>query len=214
MDDVKRLLLSINGLDRVNTLLAYTEPRASNTAFVKCPPSLTTSLPWFHRIRDWTRWTAPVTVRNTPETMLTQNSSPTTTFEAPVPHLVTVPPKSVSEKESKVIPEASQHWNKRYFTETSALVGTILHQNASPDIIQTSPIPCWNPEIANSGHAFTTHVPSLSKILSAQNIDVQNDGATTKNILVLRFMPNPFCDMNVSRELPPLFTYFTSVLPT
>lgn len=191
---MKRLLLSSfkDAPGRVQQQLAHAMPNNSITALVKCPPALTSSLPWFHRNRGWSRWAAPIATLNIPETTLARNSparKPVGDIEAPAPPLAISAP-SISEKGETSTSDAAHVWNNRYFTETSALIGVVLHRDLSSENLNS-----WTPkrktEPINNSHAFSTHIPNLTKILSTEDVSL-HQAPKSNNRLVLRFMPNPF----------------------
>jgi hypothetical protein len=77
------------------------------------------------------------------------------------------------------------YWKPEFFTETSALLGSVLHTHANASI--KTPINTKS----EATTAFVTHVPNLSRFFSNKGINMPKGGERT-NQLVLRFVPNPF----------------------
>ncbi|KAG4437480.1 hypothetical protein IFR05_007035 [Cadophora sp. M221] len=175
VDVARRLLLTSSNIpDRVEHQLVRDTTDAKG-AFIK--HEVWKTLPWREQLRDWTRWTAPTTKEAAKELKP-----------------VTLEPILVSQlnsprEQGKATGEAgaqSTHWNDSYFTETSAVIGKVLHSNLT--FLNSPPIPLTlgGP---NQTHTFCTQVQNLSRVLS--KTQVLQGGARTDS-LFLRFLPNPF----------------------
>jgi hypothetical protein len=185
----------------VETQLAYAIPNNPKTGFVKHPSSLTTALPWFDRHREWSRWTAPITVGSTTENTLDQDhptGSLAGSAEVLAPNLLTssesIPESISNETESTLNPKTASHWKEQYATQTSALIGTVLHRDIGSHVVRP-----WDPQEKKhssgkedgfeKGHTFAPHVPNLTRMLSSSGFSL---GGARTNYLVLRFIPSPF----------------------
>ncbi|KAH7308803.1 mitochondrial inner-membrane-bound regulator-domain-containing protein [Rhexocercosporidium sp. MPI-PUGE-AT-0058] len=175
VDVARRLLLtSINIPDRVEHQLV-SDTTNVNGAFIK--HEVGNTLHWRDRLRDWSRWTAP-TAKGAAKV-----SKPVTTE----PVLVSQPssPRQQGEARSET-DVAPTVWNDKYFTETSAVIGKVLHSNLTFPNSSLNPLTLGGP---NQTYTFCTQVQNLSRLLSKSQVLL---GGERTDSLVLRFLPNPF----------------------
>lgn len=185
IDIARRLLLtSVKDLGRTKHRLVYDTTSTKEGRFIEAVvPSV---LPWRERLRAWSRWTTPsrkvkqLPIR-TPVTGIfikKPGNGRTATAEA-----------EAGASTNDLTTTASRScWIPQYHTETSAVLGKILHSSLySPD---TPPVP-----LALKGYnqiqTFATEIPNLSRLLSEAEIKTPRAGGRVKS-LVLRFLPNPF----------------------
>ena len=176
MDTARRLLLTSTNLPGWNEYqLVSNTATLENGALIK--HEVGDTLPWRDRLREWVRWTAPT-------------SKEANEVRGSVGAETVLLSKSVSHqgqgKKKTTSGVASTYWSSKYFTETSAIMGKVLHSNV--DSSQSSPTP-----LAFGGnnqlHTFFTQVPNLSRVLSKAQVDRSGE---RMDFLVLRFLPNPF----------------------
>jgi hypothetical protein len=88
----------------------------------------------------------------------------------------------------------SAHWSSDLFTETSVLFGSILHSPLQP---MDNPVPASVLASDSVVHAFSTHVPNISRLLSKAHTkrDFKREDEIVEHVLhrlVVHFQPNPF----------------------
>ncbi|CZR51415.1 uncharacterized protein PAC_01291 [Phialocephala subalpina] len=191
LDAVRRLLLtSDNFSSRLEHELAIKQKKSTEGALVDY--ALTGGLSWRQQMRDWKRFAAPISkedpyiakapveqeksiepdLSSLPSTQTSTNEHPPKIWE----------PLIDAEKS-----ESTLHWSTRLFTETSALMGTVLHSTTpyhTPLTPKSTPL-----NTLGLLHTFNTKVPNLSRVLS--KADAKKNSRPTKR-LVLRFAPDPF----------------------
>lgn len=180
--------------------------------FIKYPTS--ESFSWREGLRDWFRWTTPIRKDSTKSIKTPMRLSLPLQTEDVKHQSVGAEIKSEAIK-SKTQPKATNsvsppsilsttdrgayHWSKKYFINSSALLGTILHNLPSDSKTwPNKPLPTNLSEKAM--HAFATTVPNISRLISSKDVDAIRPQAVES--LIMRFMPNPFyLPSNVSRPI-------------
>jgi hypothetical protein len=154
-------------------------------------------LSWRDRLRQWMRWTTPIgkektNYRKRDRASTLGNENQVQTWD---------PPPSVPASESPPNSTGTKYWDRRTFTETSAIMGMVLH--SSPDASQANLLltskpgePRWQ----NAITTFSTQVPNLSRVLSRGNV---KERGTKIDYLVLRLLPNPFFVPEISTSVSP-----------
>lgn len=169
--------------------------------FIKYPG--TASLPWRERLQEWARWTMAIPkeddVKQPKETHKPINSQDGTIRDTKSDALAlpAIDAKTQYTSEAKTRYEAmsedpASSWSKTYETESSALLGSILHSHMrsgqSPDL--TSKLYDTR---ARRTHTFSPTVPGLSGLLSQCEVVKQDPkNASIAEMIVLRFQPNPW----------------------
>ncbi|PVH80198.1 hypothetical protein DL98DRAFT_515690 [Cadophora sp. DSE1049] len=176
VDVARRLLLtSSKAPGRIEHQLASDAATLKNGAFIK--HEVGNTLPWRARLREWARWTAPT-------------SKEATEVWKPVRAEAVLVSKPVSHqgqgKKKAGSGTASTYWNPKYLTETSAIMGKVLHSSLSSTDSPPTPLTLGG---NNQIHIFSTQVPNLSRVLSQAQVDRAGERIDS---LVLRFLPNPF----------------------
>lgn len=205
IDIVIRLIVATAGASsRVTSWLGCKETAgASSGTFVEY--TTTDGLGWRDRFRQWTRWTAPITKKpddeggserldafpEEPTDNKAPRISPDETPEGARLALGMTDSTTQLNRESgapsAVELEGHIQWEETYRTESSALLGSILH--SSPDIKRSVQARQPTDKTIDGYHrAFSTAVPNLSLILSSIPILNQKPSRT----LIMRFKPNPF----------------------
>lgn len=191
LDAVRRLLLtSDNFSSRLEHELAIKQKKSTKGALIDY--ALTGGLPWRQQMRDWMRFAAPIS-KEAPylaekpaeaEKPIEPDLSSLPSTQAPTTEH---PPEIWQPLVDAEKSEGISHWSTRLFTETSALMGTILHSTTP----QHPPLQPDSTPLNTLGllHTFSTKVPNLSRVLS--KADAKKNSRPT-NRLVLRFLPDPF----------------------
>jgi hypothetical protein len=206
IDIVIRLIVATaSASSRVTNWLGCKETiGASSGTFVEY--TTTDGLGWRDRLRQWARWTAPISKKadgdGGSEGLDTFPKEPINN-KAPRPRPDKTPEGSraahgttdttmQSSKGETSAPSAAEldghsHWEESYRTESSALLGSVLH--SSPEIKRSVQARQPTDKTTDGYHrAFSTAVPNLSLILSSVPILHQSPSRT----LIMRFKPNPF----------------------
>jgi hypothetical protein len=195
VDIARRLVLTSGKFsERITRQLAYDSSK-SNTATLVRYHSVE-GLSWRDRLRQWMRWTTPIgkektkyRKRDRASTLGKENQVQTWT-----------PPPSIPASKSPPNSTGRKYWDRRTFTETSAIMGMVLH--SSPDANQAHLLtsnpgePGWQ----NAISTFSTQVPNLSRVLSRGNV---KERGTKIDYLVLRLLPNPFFVPEISTSASP-----------
>ncbi|KAE8448750.1 hypothetical protein EG329_008965 [Mollisiaceae sp. DMI_Dod_QoI] len=190
IDDVRRLILTCDNFSsRLEHELALKQKQSTTAALVDC--ALTVGLPWRQRMRSWTRFAAPIS-KEAPNAAdpITEEESIIEPKLSSLPRTqssTTEPPQVTQSGEDAEAQDKQLHWSKRYFTETSAMIGTVLH---SPNP-HSPPLTPTSTPLNTFGllHAFSTKVPNISRTLS--KADACQD-LTSTNRLIIRLQPDPF----------------------
>ncbi|KAH6710646.1 mitochondrial inner-membrane-bound regulator-domain-containing protein [Leptodontidium sp. MPI-SDFR-AT-0119] len=175
VDVARRLLLTSSNIpDRVEHQLVR-DTTETKGAFIK--HEVGNTLPWRERLRDWTRWTAPTSKE------AAKKLEPVTLEPILVSKLNSPRELGKATGETDAPPT---HWNDKYFTETSAIIGKVLHSNLTFPNSPPIPLTLGGP---NQTHTFCTQVQNLSRVLSKTQVLL---GGARTDSLILRFLPNPF----------------------
>lgn len=175
VDVARRLLLTSTKVPGRNEhQLASDTVTLKNGALIK--HEVGNTLPWRDRLREWVRWTAP-TAKEATEVRGSVGAE-TVLFSKPVFH------QGQGKKTTSEV--ASTYWSSKYFTETSAIMGKVLHSNVGSS---ESPPTALTFGGNNQLHTFFTQVPNLSRVLSKAQVDSSGERIDS---LVLQFLPNPF----------------------
>lgn len=223
---------SANFSNRVTGWLGCRESsKSSSGVFIKYPA--VEGLGWRDRLRQWTRWSAPIAKRDdneggpketdagleTPENdalspTSMKNESPDTTMasqemtenleqnhdnqsgETSATHNNQPEETSAAQEnqteETSVMhnePEISAHWQDSYRTESSALIGSVLHSYADDTKASTMALQPVHKSV-KVHRTFATAVPNLSRLLGSRS----TRGIRPKPLrtLIMHFQPNPF----------------------
>lgn len=215
-DLARRLVLaSVASSDRETSWVGCKEIiNVADGVLVKYPK--TEGLSWRDRLRQWTRWTTPISKEAESKDNAVQKVEESKKAKKP---LLPVPIDSKSHDEPRdakqsilsdiAASESLKWWYKGEprFTgppkpdgpdvaywdgpndigvETSAIMGSVLH-NIPPSSSSAEPSQC-NPLFVNAVRSFSTSVPNISRILAAA---VASNRRPTESV-VTRFLPNPF----------------------
>ncbi|CZT12376.1 uncharacterized protein RCO7_09075 [Rhynchosporium graminicola] len=178
VDVARRLLLTSSNLpDRVKYQLIKDKTKLKEGVFLK--HEVGNTLPWRDRLRSWARWTAPTTktLGKPLEPVIAEkifDSKPEPQHEVEVMEVET-DDASISRQ---------RHWNSKYFTETSAVLGKVLHESS-----EGSNSSLVSLESNDRMHTFSEQAPSLTRIISKSRVE---DHGEKIDKLVLRFLPDPF----------------------
>ncbi|KAI6717210.1 hypothetical protein JHW43_000385 [Diplocarpon mali] len=182
VDVARRLLLnSCESLSRVENRLASGPLSTKEGAFVST--TISDTLPWRHRLRDWVRWTAPT---GKDEQMPAKISDPQSAIQpsASSPK-VDRPQKVKVDKSSTSASTTHPYWRDDYFTNISAVLGKVLHSSLA------SPPAKLELGGYNQIHTFAAQAPNLSRVINKARLRMRNKDEKIET-LVLRFTPNPF----------------------
>lgn len=215
---LRYLVTSENISNRITNWLGCRETaKASSGVFMTF--TAIEGLGWRDRLRQWTRWTAPIAKKadqqDVPQQDVPQHSS--TTLEQSANVLIASPtingePQSVDVGQelvanamlqsktsqtggnsmSKNGHDGSLHWEDKYRIESSALIGCVLHSYADtskPSAMASLPI--GKASKSQMLRTFSTAVPNLSKLFGSTSMqDVRRVGP--HRTLIMNFRPNPF----------------------
>ncbi|KUJ23624.1 uncharacterized protein LY89DRAFT_777338 [Mollisia scopiformis] len=200
VDVVRRLILTCSNFSsRLEHDLAIRQKQSASGALIDY--SFTGGLNWRQRMRDWTRFVAPLSKE--PAYTAQTISEPTLSSLPTTRSSDTETPTPAQDSEQR---DSPLHWSKRYFTETSALMGTVLHSKPNKIDIGPKSTPMNTPGLV---HAFSTKVPNLSRVLSKAGAPLKSK---TIDRLVLRFQPNPFF-LVVKRDRHSKYPSFKKSMP-
>ena len=191
-DIATRLLLtSGNFSDRVHYQLATHALDSIEGALINYPIAKD-GLPWRERLREWTRWTTPVSKKPIipRELLINPNKHPPTIIlSVPTEGREKLQPgrtKKVKAAEDK----EPLHWSPDLFTETSVLFGSVLHSPTQPI---SAPISAEMLASDSIVHTFSSHVPNISRLLTTSHPKVDGkEGEHVVRRMVVHFQPNPF----------------------
>jgi hypothetical protein len=167
----------------------------SDGAFVEY--TATDGLVWSDRLRQWTRWTTPIAKKveeqNEPAESTRSLETPTED-KAPShePRPVTKKqqePTEVETDDSQHKPKGYAYWQDIYHTESSALLGSIIHSHLDPAKPFAKALQSMG-ETSDVRRAFSTAVPNLSTILGSKSTRAIRRKPLES--LIMRFQPNPF----------------------
>ncbi|EKD14497.1 uncharacterized protein L3040_000024 [Drepanopeziza brunnea f. sp. 'multigermtubi'] len=182
VDVVRRLLLvSGENSSRNKHELARDTTSTKKGGFVDTP--VANALPWREQQRDWGRWTAPTGKEK-------QEPSRTPVAE---PIIKPTGKKGQSKAEAKAAikmqnstdPISETCWDHNYFTDTSAVLGKVLHSSLESSD-SPPPLSLGGP---NQIQTFVTQVSNFSRLVNDAHVLNQGDRVSS---LVLRFLPDPF----------------------
>jgi hypothetical protein len=167
----------------------------SDGAFVEY--TATDGLVWRDRLRQWTRWTTPIAKKveeqNEPAESTRSLETPT---EDKAPSHETKPviqkqqePTEVETDDSQHKPKGYAYWQDNYHTESSALLGSIIHSHLDPAKPFAKALQSMG-ETSDVRRAFSTAVPNLSTILGSK--PTRAIRRKPLESLIMRFQPNPF----------------------
>ncbi|KAK6586687.1 hypothetical protein PZA11_001744 [Diplocarpon coronariae] len=170
-----------DSLSRVENRLASGPLSTKEGAFVST--TISDTLPWRHRLRDWVRWTAPT---GKDEQMPAKISDPQSAIQpsASSPK-VDRPQKVKVDKSSTSASTTHPYWRDDYFTNISAVLGKVLHSSLA------SPPAKLELGGYNQIHTFAAQAPNLSRVINKARLRMRNKDEKIET-LVLRFTPNPF----------------------
>jgi hypothetical protein len=159
-------------------------------------------LGWRDRLRQWTRWTAPIAkiadhsggkgssnaALKTRKSVASLSSAET---EKPQPEEATREmPAAVDDSQVGISESATTSgWQDSYQIESSALIGSVLHSHSDTIKVETMAL---QPRVktAKMSRAFSSSVPNLSRILGSKAVRGIRD--KPHRTLIMRFQPNPF----------------------
>lgn len=184
IDIVRRLILTCDNFsNRLEHELAVKQKKATRGALVEY--TLTGGLNWRQKMRSWTRFAAPIP-KESPSSGAAKASTKNALIEPELSALPSTQASTTAAPTPADEVEEKGSWSRRYFTDTSALMGAVLHSNPDNVLIGPESTPMNTHGLL---HAFSTKVPNLSQVLSKG--DVLHKGRKT-NRLILRFQPDPF----------------------
>jgi hypothetical protein len=187
-DAATRLLLTSGDFsDRVAYQLAYHVPNTKNATLISYPS--VEGLPWRERLRRWTRWTTPISKENHNTNELDIKKAPSILVSTP--SRSQEHPTSMKKLTAKPSEEGdgSTYWASDLFTETSALMGSVIHSSLSPMPSSPSSAPPMKLADDYMVHSYSTHIPNISRVLSKSTTSLHNKDIQR---IILRFQPNPF----------------------
>lgn len=209
---IRLLVTSANFSNRVTNWLGCRETTKKSSGMFVMHTDVE-GLGWRDRLRQWTRWTAPIAKRaddmDKPENSIAVLEGPADQKalspmdnEEPEPvkgateitHAVEEMQATQTEASSswgrpETKPEHFVHWKHSYGVESSAVIGSVLHSHANPANASTLALQPSG-EVVEVHRAFSTAVPNLSRILGSSS--TRGIRRKPHRTLIMHFQPNPF----------------------
>jgi hypothetical protein len=187
------LILSANLPNRVRHWLGYRNtPTGSKGSFIKFQPN--PGFAWWERRREWWRWVAPVTKEENISMELGDKAQ--SSLESS--NDINIPPVDLDSSEAASIEsdisdpkhsvsKTAVYWSPNYITESSALIGTILH-SVSP----SSAVTLQSLKPADLFHRadqkFDSATPNFSHLVNSKDARKVHDPVQS---IIMRLVPDP-----------------------
>ncbi|TAQ85961.1 hypothetical protein B7494_g5728 [Chlorociboria aeruginascens] len=207
-DIARRLLLTSGSFSNRETYTVEYKMPTRNTVGGFVSHELAESLPWRDKLRQWTRWALAVekdsevekksikALESSPELSGVDAATEAATDsneQESGPHKISNTPDVVLDalKAQKTEDLAASQcnksrWSSKYFTETSAIVGKILHSYVDMDPADVTELKFESTDRVL--HAFSSDTQNLSRLLA----DAKLRESSPRELLVMRFQPNPW----------------------
>ncbi|KAH8811406.1 mitochondrial inner-membrane-bound regulator-domain-containing protein [Xylogone sp. PMI_703] len=200
-DVARRLLLTANAVSNrnVHSVAHLVTSSPKKGAFVLYGP--TENLPWRDRLRQWSRFTYPASKASATELESPKGDLSSVKHRFPLfdyfPGISNIQgQQSVDESEAIVSHNGTgneAHWSNKYFTESSAIIGNVLHSHTAYDPAIWMPSQRYNPS-SNPLKSFSTSVPNISRILN----EVQLENKQPIEGVTMRFLPSPWNNQDIN----------------
>jgi hypothetical protein len=219
MDAEKDSLTSTRGDVALRLMIMSTDlPKSRTTHWLGCkdmnkkhtgsfiPYPTTRGFPWYARNRQWARWTTATKkwIDGTPAIKTVNSPELANSADEPPKIVKAIEGKEDSETQISAISTAIKlqqpnnltdtdngplHWTTDYFTESSALIGSILHSlPQNPQYAMESLLPANLSTKAEQ--SFSASVPHLSVLLGSQYAKMVR--RTPTKSVIMRLVPNPY----------------------
>jgi hypothetical protein len=213
LDIALRLLVtSGDASNRISNWLGRRETdKASSGVFMMY--TAIDGLGWRDRLRQWTRWTAPIAKKSDEQdgprrsdvtlgesakggTLSPTNNDKQETVEVTQQKVTKAMEQNpTSQTEAATILngeyEGSTHWQDVYRVESTAIIGSVLHSYDDPSKVSTvAPKPTGNTSKSDMHRAFSTVVPNLSRLIGSSS--TWGLRRSSHKTLIMHFQPNPF----------------------
>lgn len=174
------------------------------------PYSSVDNLPWRDRLRQWTRFTYPVTKPSAAEPNVRKDALSHVKHRLPLLNLFlgsnelpSNSTKDITESQSvgKQIDDDGittsaestkrAHWNDQYFTESSAIIGSVIHSHPAHDPTIFMPPQRYNPS-AKPLKSFSAGAQNISHAIGESRLEVERP----VEAVTMRFLPSPWAGFN------------------
>ncbi|EPE26475.1 hypothetical protein GLAREA_02388 [Glarea lozoyensis ATCC 20868] len=155
-------------------------------------------LPWKQKLREWTRWIAPV--RSTTAQSGDEKEKRATKDVAksqahgPYPSGDEIESSAELQEKTSTIPMEDENWETESHVNSSAVFGRILHSHSKTST-SNQPTSPWG--TIHTLRAFSTELPNVNDVLRRASLHPKGNRET----LTLRFIPNP-CAINPTTKEP------------
>ncbi|KAG9242141.1 mitochondrial inner-membrane-bound regulator-domain-containing protein [Calycina marina] len=198
-DAVVRLLLTSNDFSgRTISRLGFRHKDQGEGALHQYPAS--DNFTWRDKVFKWARWSSPVAreIKRSDEVNVQSqdvSEAPKVSMAEKYPEY----PSSLPTATSEPWDPKKLNWSKTLDITSSAMFGNVLFSHLSPEKVKDT---CWlrenafNDQTFNSPSTFTTKVPNMSGILTANIASLTC--STPLQTIKMRFRPNPFQPLHKS----------------
>ncbi|RFU30645.1 hypothetical protein B7463_g5681, partial [Scytalidium lignicola] len=211
-DVARRLLLTANALSDRNThsIAHLVTSGLKKGAFV--PYGSTDGLPWRDRLGQWTRFAYPVSKASITESEVRKGALSCVKHRLPLfdyflgskstsldglskpSHAGQQPTNEGEATTQHVRTQNEMHWSDRYFTESSAIIGNVLHSHPTHEPAIWMPPQRYNPS-SKPLKSFSTGVPNISRMLN----EIQLERKRPIEAVTMRFLPSPWANPDINR---------------